>query len=80
MKGTCDSCGFYGDIEEYSSHKRDGEHKKLCELCANTSAGNTIEYPQSYPCPEVMQQINFVANVLLASLNVKPVIPQEPDE
>jgi len=79
MKGTCDSCQFYTEVKEYPSLQV-GEPKKLCALCANTFAGNTLDYPSQYCDPVVMQQINFVANVILASLGVQLVIPEDPDE
>lgn len=37
----------------------------LCNLCASTHAGNTIDYPDRYPDANVMLHQNFCTNAVL---------------
>lgn len=62
----CMSCGF--ETKELECYPRDygeiqGDHW-LCELCANTRAGNALRYPRQYPNQAVLQAICYIGNYL----------------
>lgn len=71
----CDSCGF--DTSNLEAYARRGpragytpdQKKWLCELCARTSAGNAVDYPDQYPDREVLRAVNYVGNVLLEAIS-----------
>lgn len=66
----CDGCRFPGlwlKTYESSAISKKGP-KRLCELCAETFLGNSVEYPEQYPSREVMELIGFCTNKILQKL------------
>jgi hypothetical protein len=74
----CDGCRFPGlPLETYPANpsSRRKEPKRLCELCAGSFIGNSVEYPDQYGDRDLMQLIGFCTNKILqklAELNVQP--------
>lgn len=66
----CDGCHYLGLLlKTYESSKISGlGPKSLCELCAETLIGNSVEYPNQYEYREVMQLIGFCTNKILQKL------------
>ncbi len=70
----CNSCGFVTDLKpwEYASGKHGGLDDlwmMLCDLCANTLAGNASVNPQFYSGQaETMSVVCYVGNVILQQL------------
>jgi hypothetical protein len=73
----CDSCHFQTTkLTEYerspfNRNPSDPTTKKLCDLCASTVAGNTVDYPASYRDPAVLRTICYVGNVILQAIQLK---------
>jgi hypothetical protein len=74
MIDECDGCNFETKVEEYGQGvgkdfmNRTGRQMKLCNLCANTHAGNAVDFPNQYENDEVMFAISYVGNVILKEL------------
>lgn len=74
----CQSCGFktsalkgYPDMRGYPNHEQN-EDKWLCKLCAGTSAGNVLSYPEQYmESGEVLKAVCYVGNVILRAIEEK---------
>lgn len=71
----CEGCHFEMTALKFyegwqgSARKIDG--KWLCELCAGTMMGNTLDYPTMYDSAtkDVLQAICYVGNVILKAIN-----------
>lgn len=63
----CAACRRVAPLHEFTSGKigRNGEKFKLCDLCAQTDAGNAHEYPNQYENAQVLKHICAVANLML---------------
>jgi hypothetical protein len=67
----CDGCRFPGLIlETYQANPFSGrkQPKRLCELCAESFIGNSVEYPEQYGDRDLMQLIGFCTNKILQKL------------
>jgi hypothetical protein len=67
----CDSCDSkdvpLNDYPQGIGNSR--RSRKLCFLCANTRAGNALEYPEQYRGQDgILQAICFVGNEILKAL------------
>ena len=64
----CSSCGAKGvKLTNYNKHGL-GLEVDLCDLCANSPAGNAAVYPGQNPHGDVLQTICFVGNEILKEL------------
>jgi hypothetical protein len=68
MIGPCDACGYSTELEEFSRDINCPEDKErgplqLCELCANTASGNSIQYP--HEDSGILRALCYVGNRLL---------------
>jgi hypothetical protein len=70
----CDACHFETKALTYYGRERplrgEREHKWLCDLCASTNSGNTLEYPEQWPdrSADVLRTVCYVGNVILAAV------------
>ena len=74
MKNECSSCKFKTKCKKYPHRDMYGETKKshwLCELCASTMAGASLDWTHSkLSNQELIQAICFVGNVTLSKLPI----------
>lgn len=70
----CEACHYETtELTEYraddSIGRFEGRMKWLCDLCASTESGKTLDYPRQYEGQAAtIQTICYVGNVLLAAL------------
>lgn len=67
----CDGGRFPGlKLKSYPCRpfSRRKEPRELCQLCAETFIGNSVEYPEQYEYREVMQLVGFCTNKILQRL------------
>lgn len=66
----CDCCKFPAKTKKYQKDSsRDNPSPgfmNICDLCAHTSAGNTVEYPRDNQ--DVLRTICYVGNAILAEI------------
>jgi hypothetical protein len=69
----CDSCGQPVPVAAfwrgYGGKRTDSKY--LCELCASSLAGNTVDHPAQYPDAVVMQTVAAVGNLVLQRLEAR---------
>ena len=70
MEAQCESCGFTTEVKRYEndlpSHPREGN---MCEVCANTPAGNAFLYPANHlDNADTLKTIAYVGNMILKAI------------
>lgn len=65
---ACDFCGYETTELEFIEAPFTGNNGHVCKLCFSTFAGNALIYPNQYDNKEVMMQISFVGNTILAEI------------
>ena len=67
----CDGCRYRGlPLKTYQRSKISGRGPmELCELCASTFIGNSLEYPEQYDDKDAMQLVGYCTNLIMEKLN-----------
>lgn len=74
--GECDSCGYHKveltfypwDNNPWDNEQRGTPGKRICQLCADTMTGRSLQYPNQFPHADVMKTICHVGNAILAAI------------
>jgi hypothetical protein len=70
---NCDCCGFRTRTKKYEKDwtREEPKPKKmdLCDLCANTYAGNTLQYPRDNA--DILKAICYVGNSIIEEIRKK---------
>lgn len=70
----CDGCHFETPLltRYYEDFCHEGRHVSwLCRLCANTTTGNAVRWPEQYGHKDLLKTICYVGNVLLEAVTPK---------
>jgi hypothetical protein len=65
VKGECDNCGYFTEVEKYRKPDfRDEGRNSFCLICASTLLSTATTYPRQVIDVKLYQSIGWIANHL----------------
>lgn len=67
----CESCSFHTKLTRYDNKPfpvGEDRWKYLCDVCANTNAGNAQTYPEFYENKTTLESMSYCTNLILEAL------------